>query len=202
MRVLILTFLLISAGTFAQSDYPNIRLGEDNKGVYPPCEPSIAIDVNDPAKMVAGSIINNVYTSSDSGKTWTQDQLKSPLGVFGDPCIVSSPKGGFYYFHLSDPDHKGWRSDKLLDRIVCQYSKDVDKKWSKGSGIGLNGSKDQDKEWAATSLNGEEVYCTWTQFDKYNSQEEGDSTLILFSKAKHKGKKWSEPVRFSAIEGN
>ena len=41
--------------------------------------------------------------------------------VFGDPCVISSPTGDFYYFHLSDPEGQGWRSDMLLDRIVCQH---------------------------------------------------------------------------------
>ncbi|MEO0404725.1 MAG: sialidase family protein [Bacteroidota bacterium] len=197
-----LGFLLVAVTVIGQSDFENVMIHQYSGSGYQPCEPSIAVDVTNPSKVVAGSILNNVYTSLDSGRTWTLDVLESDLGVFGDPCIISSPKGGFYYFHLSDPDHKGWRSDKLLDRIVCQYSKDVNKKWSKGSGMGLNGSKDQDKEWAVTSLDGKKVYCTWTQFDKYNSKEEGDSTLILFSMAKHKGKKWSEPVRISAMGGD
>ncbi|MGB1031403.1 MAG: sialidase family protein [Flavobacteriales bacterium] len=102
----------------------------------------------------------------------------------------------------SDPDKAGWSSDRLLDRIVCQYSKNNGSTWSKGGGIGLNGSKDQDKEWACVSNDGKMIYSTWTQFDKYASTQEGDSTLILFSFSNKKAKKWSDPVRISAIAGD
>ena len=191
-------FLIASA---MGQTFQNIQIDGGSGGGYQPCEPSIAIGIKDPSVMVAGSILNNVYLSEDSGRTWQKDHLESRYGVYGDPCIVASPKGGFYYLHLSDPDGKGWASIKLLDRIVCQYSKDGET-WSKGGGIGLNGSKDQDKEWAITSLDGEKVYSTWTQFDKYNSKEAGDSTLILFSCSKHGGAEWSEPQRISAIAGD
>ena len=38
--------------------------------------------------------------------------------VYGDPCIVASPKKDFYYLHLSNPDGQAWSSEALLDRIV------------------------------------------------------------------------------------
>lgn len=187
----------------AQSDYENILIEEYNgSDRYQPCEPSIAISQTNSKYIVAGSILDKVYTSSDTGRTWTIDRLESVYGVFGDPCIVASPKGGFFYFHLSNPDGKGWESDGLLDRIVCQYSKNQGKSWSKGAGIGLDEGKDQDKEWAATSLDGKCVYSTWTQFDSYGSKEEGDSTLILFSKGNRKGERWTEPQRISQFAGN
>ena len=103
----------------AQAQVPNVRLDIwDGKG-YQPCEPSIAMDPNNPNIVVAGSILDNVYHSQDAGKTWQKDKLTSPLGVFGDPCVVASPTGDFYFLHLSDPEGKGWNSDALLDRIVC-----------------------------------------------------------------------------------
>ena len=78
-----------------QAQVPNVRLDVwDGKG-YQPCEPSIAMDPNNPNIVVAGSILDNVYHSQDAGKTWQKDKLTSPLGVFGDPCEVASPTGDF-----------------------------------------------------------------------------------------------------------
>ena len=121
-RTLLLLAVLVTCT--AQAQVTNVRLDVwDGKG-YQPCEPSIAMDPNDANVVVAGSILDNVYRSEDGGQTWESDKLSSPLGVFGDPCVVASPTGDFYFLHLSDPEGLGWRSDALLDRIVCQRSKD------------------------------------------------------------------------------
>jgi hypothetical protein len=198
----------LSASSMAQSDSEddiptNVRLGPaQTTSGYQPCEPSIAISFTDPDIIVAGSILDNVYRSTDGGHTWNHKKLKSPLGVFGDPCIVASPNGDFYYLHLSDPEGKGWRSEMLLDRIVCQHSKNSGKRWSKGGSIGLDHPKDQDKEWAVVSLDGNRIHACWTQFDKYDSHEPNDSTIILCSFAGRKGENWSEPIRVSEKAGD
>lgn len=180
----------------------NVQLDVWSGTGYQPCEPSIAMDPTDPNVVVAGSILDNVYRSSDGGATWTKDQLTSPLGVFGDPCVVAGPTGDFYFLHLSDPEGKGWSSDALLDRIVCQRSKNGGKTWSKGGGMGLAPPKDQDKEWAVVSPDGQSIHACWTQFDKYGSELPGDSTVILCSSSNAKGKVWSEPVRVSDKAGD
>ncbi len=181
---------------------PNIRIGPEKFAGYQPCEPSIAISQTDPNIIVAGSILDNVYRSEDGGVTWSHQKLTSSHGVFGDPCVVSSPLGDFYYLHLSDPDNAGWKSEKLLDRIVCQRSTDGGKTWSDGGGMGEQHPKDQDKEWAVVSQDGSKIHACWTQFDKYDSRVEEDSTTILCSFADRKGEKWSKPVRISEKAGN
>ncbi len=187
---------------FGQSNYTNVVIEKGSSRGISPCEPSIAVSQADPAHVVAGAILDKVYTSADSGKTWTIGTLTSQFGVFGDPCIVASPKGDFFYLHLSDPGGKGWSDDSILDRIVIQTSSDQGETWTGGEGIGYNGSKDQDKEWAVTSLDGKCVYVTWTQFDKYDSREPTDSSYILFSKGDRKGEKWTEPIRLNQFAGD
>ena len=192
----------LSIGMLSMAQPTNVRLDVWNGGGFQPCEPSIAIDPNNPDIVVAGSILDNVYYSRDGGATWTKDKLTSPLEVFGDPCIVASPTGDFYYLHLSDPEGRGWSSDALLDRIVCQRSKDGGKTWSDGGGMGLTPPKDQDKEWAVVNADGSRIHACWTQFDKYDSTEPQDSTVILCSFSNQKGKKWSAPVRVSDQAGD
>ena len=208
LRLLILLALATPTLLAAQQQVPtNVELhreGQEPKG-YAPCEPSIAIDPTNPDRIVAGAVLDYVYVSEDAGKSWSRDRLTSKLGVFGDPCVVAGPQGDFYYAHLSDPAGEGWRSDALLDRIVVQHSKAgnaVGERWSKGSGAGLNGTKDQDKEWLAVSPSGDRVALCWTEFDHYGSEAAGDSTRILCSTTGRKAKKWSEPVSVSAMEGN
>lgn len=200
MRKSVLTIVLVSCAILAQAQISNVLLDTEGEEGYPPCEPSVAISRTNPDLIVAGAIIDKVYTSEDGGKSWGLHRLKGRYGAFGDPCIISDMQGRFYYFHLSDPTGLHWESEYNLDRIVCQYSDDGHK-WSKGAGIGYAHPKDQDKEWASIGPNGD-VYVAWTEFDLYASKEPGDKSRILFSKSTNRGKKFSKPVVVSDQEGD
>ena len=69
---------------------------------YSHVEPSIFINANDPAKVVAVSVMNDYYYSKDSGNTWHAKSMVSRFGVNGDPCLLVDQKGFYYYFHLSN----------------------------------------------------------------------------------------------------
>mgnify|MGYP006167823321 FL=1 len=197
-----LIFLGGSAVLMAQRPPENILIYKGAQDKYQPCEPSIAVSSKKPSVLVAGSILDNVHRSTDGGYSWSTTKLTSKYGVFGDPCIVGSPKGDFYYLHLSNPDGQAWSSDALLDRIVVQRSRRFGKRWNKGAGMGLNGSKDQDKEWAAVSIDGKTLLTCWTQFDLYGSPIATDRSMILCSTSNRRAKKWSEPVRINEIAGD
>lgn len=167
-----------------------------------PSEPSIAINPVNPDQVVAGAIMNSVYVSEDGGKTWTESKMESESGVYGDPCVIADWEGNIYYFSLSDPEGKGWASERLLDRIVCQVSSDGGKTWPTDSYMGLDHPKDQDKEWAIADKKTGNIYCTWTQFDLYDSKDPKDSTHILFSYSGDKGDNWSTPTRINQHGGD
>lgn len=170
---------------------------------YGPCEPSIAINPQNPLNIVAASVLNHTYYTTDGGKTWKIQTVDSPLGVWGDPCVVADQNGHFYYFHLSNPTGKGWNSDDVLDRIVCQKSVDLGKSWSAGTGIGYRDSRhDQDKEWATIDPRNNHIYVAWTEFDKYKSTLPEDSSYILLSKSTDGADSWSDPVRINQKAGN
>ncbi|MFM7770948.1 MAG: sialidase family protein, partial [Bacteroidota bacterium] len=198
----------LSVCVHAQTIYKNVELvSRSGKfSSYDPCEPSIAIDPTNPKKMVAGSILNSVYKSSDGGETWDHEIIKSSHGVYGDPTIVASPTGEFYYLHLGDPENKGWSSSRLLESIVIQQLKtnkfSCSKNcWTDGIAIGTNAPKDQDKQWATTSKDGSEIFVTWTEFDNYESTEPNDHSRILFSKGKRGGTSFSKPIVISDVLG-
>lgn len=184
-------------------EFPNILIDDDSGFFTPgPCEPSIFISPANPQNVVAGAILDRVYYSEDGGKTWTKDKLQSSYGVFGDPVILADKKGHFYYAHLSNPTGGGWRDPELLDRIVIQKSTDGGKSWNNGSYAGLRHPKDQDKQWLVADPQNNNLYLTWTEFDKYNSSAPSDKSRILFCRSTDGGHSWSRAQSISQLEGN
>jgi len=185
--------------------FENILIASAEKGDgHGPCEPSIAVSPKNPQNIAAGAILNHYYWSTDGGRTWESNKLTSKSsGVYGDPVLIADWKGNFFYSHLSDPDGKGWMSEKLLDRIVIQKSTDGGKTYDDGAWCGLRHPKDQDKPWLCADPKSGFISCTWTEFDKYASKDlEKDHSRILFSQSLDTGKSWSEAVAISQFEGN
>ena len=83
----------LMASIWVHGQVANVQLDVWDGQGYQPCEPSIAMDPNNPDVVVVGSILDNVYRSEDGGRSWTHDKLTSPLGVLGDPCVVARPIG-------------------------------------------------------------------------------------------------------------
>ncbi len=164
-------------------------------------EPSVTINKNKNNNFIAGSIYDNVYTSFDEGRNWQKGKLTSPYGVFGDPCLASDKKGNIYYLHLSNPLHKT-DSTYLIDRIVIQHSTDGGKTWTKGTGIGYNPPKQQDKHWVGIHPVSGKLAVSWTEFDKYMSRNPSDHSRILFSSSQDQGKTWTKPVKINQLDGD
>lgn len=166
-----------------------------------PQEVTICINPKDPLNVVAGSNLNYSYYSTDGGYTWTEGQMSSSLGVWGDPVTVFDAEGNLYYGHLSDP-----ADGDFIDRIVVQKSTDGGQTWNDGAGIGLNPPKDQDKEWLAADYTDSpyrnSIYVAWTEFDRYGSPDPEDRTRILFSCSRDFSESWSDPVVVSDVTGN
>jgi len=180
-----------TTGSFGQ--YPNILIGTESS----PNEPAICINPGNTNQMVAGANTENYYYSDDAGMTWNHGILTSSYGVWGDPVVIADTAGSFYFFHLSVPS---W--PQFLDRIVCQKSVDGGQTWSDGSFMGLNGEKDQDKEWAIVDPANNTIYACWTQFDHYGSANPLDSSTILFSQSQDGGLSWSDARRINRKAGD
>ena len=162
-----------------------------------PNEPSIVIHPKNPAIQIAATNVNKLFRSVDYGKTWKKIDIKSSFGIAGDPVLISDQNGTFYFFHLAHPKKGSW-----LDRIVCQTSSDGGITWTDGSYYGLNSSKHQDKQWAVINPINNEIYSTWTQFDKYGSEDKNDKSNILFTKSTDNGKTWSTPLQINETSGD
>lgn len=180
------------------SQYENIRLDKSN--TRDPQEVSIAINPTDPENLIAGSNKRFYYYSFDAGKTWTGATQTSRYNMCGDPCVIFDAEGTAYYGHISEP------STYWPDRIVVHRSTDKGRNWTHEFGIGFVSGKVQDKEWLVADITNSDykgnLYVSWTQFDKYNSSNPADKTIIRFSRSIDKGETWTTPIKISDIEGN
>ncbi len=193
MRHLFILFISVVYCVTVLGQHTNVMISNINN----PNEPAIVLNPSNPEIMLAASNLNNYFTSKDGGKSWNIFKLRSSLGVWGDPALAVDTAGNFYFFHLSNPEEGNW-----IDRIVCQKSNDNGQTWSNGTYTGLNGLKVQDKEWPVINRKNNHIYVSWTQFDKYGSEDPLDSSLILFSKSIDGAQSWSDPLRINKWAGD
>ncbi len=198
IHVLFFLFMLLTTSIFPQ--YQNYRVS--SPASTDPEEVTIAINTKNPNQLAAGANLRYSYSSSNGGTVWTQSNMTSSFGVWGDPCLIYDGLGNLFYAHLSNSPSPGY----WIDRIVVQKSTDNGTTWNQGAGIGFNSPKNQDKEWLAVDLQDTPyknfLYVTWTEFDNYGSSNSLDSSRILFSRSTDHGTTWSNPVRVSDKGGN
>lgn len=190
---------LLSSLAFGQSPFALVKLDLPDGAIYSTSqiEPSIAINPLNPKHMAAGSVLTDYYYSTNGGKKWTSKTMKSSYGVYGDPVLMFDAKGKLYYTHLAS-----YSKTTHLDRIVCQSTKKVCKKFNDGTFPKPNGNKVQDKQWTVVDPKSNTIYMTWTQFDAYNTSKIEDSSLIVFSKSIDQGGSWSDPIVISYYPGD
>ncbi|MEY2963334.1 MAG: hypothetical protein RL754_595 [Bacteroidota bacterium] len=165
------------------------------------CEPTISVDPTNTQNIYAASVLNNFYQSTDGGLTWSTEKITSPYGVWGDPVLLTDLTGRTYFFHLSDPEGTNWRSDSILDRMVCQTKDGPEAVFNDGSYTAINGKK-HDKEWAALDPNSGRIGLSWTQFDRYGTDDPNCYSTILYSYSDDRGKSWSDPLEVSSFKGD
>ncbi len=192
MRLLAL-FIILLVSDAAVAQFPNVKIGDQGYA----CEPSIMIDPNNPARVMAASVLNNYYYSADTGRTWTPALLNSKWGVWGDPVLDIDEQGSFYFFHLSNYKKGSW-----IDRIVCQRTDDNGLTWPVDTFTGLNDTKAQDKHWTVIDRKSGTIHMTWTQFDVYDSHDPKDRSNIMYAQSKDRGETWSEPLVISTTTGD
>ncbi len=186
--------VLIICTSIVYGQHLNVMITNTNS----PEEPAINIDPFNTDRLIAGANITNYMYSEDGGYTWQKGILSSAsYGVWGDPVTLVDNEGNYYFFHLSNPPSGNW-----IDRIVCQKSTDGGQTWNDGTYMGLNGSKAQDKEWAAIDRHNGNLYVTWTQFDDYGSSNPNDRSNIMFSKSVDHGQTWSPALRINEVDGD
>ncbi len=191
--LIFVTSILLFTNLFAQPK--NILITNTGN----PNEPSIFINSKDPSIIMAGSNVDRLFLSLDTGRTWNSSVLTSDYGVWGDPAIICDTAGDFYFLHLSNPTNGRW-----IDRIVSQKYITDQQIWTNDTFMGYDSRPDyaQDKEWIAVDRTNNNLYVTWTQFDKYGSALPEDSSNIFFSKSTDGGASWSQAIKINETPGD
>ena len=191
-----LCILLLLIFTGANAQYPIVTIDESDLG---PNEPSIYINPTNVANIVAASNITNLYVSHDTGKTWAPRIMSSTFGVYGDPVIFADEYGNFYYCHLAA--NKTKRFPNWIDRIVVQKSNDGGENFSNGCGAGYNNDRAQDKHWISKDAQSvkfkDNIYLSWTEFDKYDSKDTNDHSRIRFARSVNGAESFEEALTIS-----
>jgi Neuraminidase (sialidase) len=197
-RVLFTIFFLVYICNSVNAQYKNIQLPKPKKSTYrfAQVEPSIAINPNNTKQVVAGTVMDEYYYSKNGGKTWRSMNMSSNFGVNGDPCVIFDKFGAIYYFHLASVP-----GGQHLDRIVCQKSTSLKGKFNEGTFPVPNG-KVQDKEWVAVDYRNNNMFMTWTQFDKYNEPDTAFHSNIVFSMSSDGADTWSDPLEINSVYGD
>jgi hypothetical protein len=196
-RILFLFF--ISSFFNSKAQFPNVLISKE----FEPEEVSIAINPKNPSQIVAGANLASAYFSSDTGKTWQRFGLTcDPYNVYGDPVLFWDTLQNAYFMHLSLPDKRKAPDGSWVDRIVVNKSADYGKSYPFCVGIGKDKGKVQDKPWVGVDRKKNVLHITWTQFDKYESKDPKDSSIIRYSHSLDAGQTWSEPKRISFYGGD
>ena len=206
VKTLVSSFLLIILWVLcltstSHGQFQNIQINSDT---LTECnEPGIALNPINPLNIVVG--VNNTYFIStfDGGNSWTEGQMFSSYGVWGDPSLAFDLNGNLYFGHLSgEPPLSG----RWGDRIVIQKSTDGGLTWSDGTYTGLNRPKFEDKDWLSVDLVSSSyknnIYAAWTEFDKLFTPDTAYKSRIMFSRSTDSGETWSEAMEISDVEGN
>lgn len=201
MKFHISLICLSLCSTFLKAQNP-VRV--DN-GKLSPNETSMCINRVNPANLIGGSNINQIYTTLDTGITWKQYGAQSTFGVYGDPVLMCNREGRIYYAHLSKNQDKKW--PEWFDRIVVQYSTDGGEIFSKGASVGHNEGKMQDKPWLyldewPNSPQIGKVFVSWTEFDRYKSADSNHHSRIQVAFSGDGGVSFSTPVTVSDSSGS
>jgi len=194
---LLLFFILINL--FCYGQFPNIIISSQ----FAPEEVSIAINPKNDKQIIAGSNLASSYYSDDAGYSWKRNGLTcNRFNVYGDPVVFWDTAQNAYYMHLSFPNKKITPDGSWVDRIVVNKSTDFGKSFPDCFGFGKNGKKVQDKHWACVDEKTNTIHVTWTQFDKYESKDITDTSIIRYANSKDGGETWSEPKKISFYTGD
>ena len=197
MRISIAALLSLS---FLFNQAQSVHVTLDNKNN--PNEPSIAQHPITKT-IVAASNINNFYVESIGSNSFSKIISTSPLGIYGDPVLHYSDTM-LYFAHLAKTPKKEYGA--WFDRIVVQKIMNPHNWKEKSYSVGYNGNKMQDKPWLSSDnhsaqYNGN-LYVTWTEFDKYGSDNQADRSRIRFSKYNPKSDSFSSAVTISDTTGD
>ncbi len=178
--------MVISA--LARGQVKSVSVAEGEKAF----NPSVAVNRKTPGNFLVATG-EGIYYSSDEGKTWQKSQSDVPAAI--EHRVLSDRKGDLYDFFLAlNPE------SNRFDRIVCQSSRDGGITWQ---ALGTINVADKDLRHLNVSIQNKsgEFMLTWTQYDKYGSDNPEHKSNIMHAQSKD-GKKWSSALQVNQLSGD
>lgn len=168
--------LLCGTTLFAQQYFSELTL---SSATLQANEPAIAIHPTDSSKIIVATNVNNIFWSHNAGKSFKHYKATSSHGVYGDPVLLYTPTGQLFYAHLSKYDNYKWPD--FFKAIIIQPGIDDGKNFYDGYAVGYHPTKMQDKPAMSYNHITGLIHMSWTEFDKYESDNAQDSTRIYFA---------------------
>lgn len=218
--------LLLTDQIRAQADELSARVIAEHRVIQisPPSassavEVSIAINPRDTNNIIAGAIMrgypaskepNYTFQTSDGGTTWTTAPSLNPdHRTQGDDVVVFSQEGIGIHGYICFVGLWDKRPKRTSNGIFTSRTLDGGETWeSPVPVIDHVNSKTpmEDKPWfvfdrVAESPYYDSLYCSWTRFDVYNSDDAQDTTQILFARSTDAGESFEPVIRISDNPG-
>jgi hypothetical protein len=142
------------------------------------------------SQYLTAALGNSIYYSIDGGATWERSAATFPAGEHS--ALIADTKGDLYYFLQT--------TEGGVHKIISYTSGDGGKSWSEGVPVNAESTKDQVAP-SVTLDDKNNIYLTYTQFDKYTSSDANCLSHVQLTTSSS-GKKWSNPQELSQTPGN
>ncbi|MCR9291503.1 MAG: glycoside hydrolase [bacterium] len=183
-------------------------------------EVSIGINPQNPDNLIAAAIMrgypdatepNFTFRSTDGGQSWeTQATANPDARTQGDDVVVFAQDGTAIHGFISFKGLWEQQPKQAASGIVINRSPDGGASWNEAVAVidHLNSRTPmEDKPWFAFDRNPhsphfDNLYCSWTRFDVYNSPDPQDTTQILFARSLDQGRTFQPVIRISDQPGS
>ena len=149
---------------------------------------------------------NFSYYSHDGGKTWATVPVPNPDDrTQGDDVVLFSGDGTAVHAYISFVGLWDEFPERAANGILLNRSTDGGKTWGDQVLVAdhLNTKTPmEDKPWLIFDRNPKSphhnnLYCSWTRFDVYGSDDPQDTTQIMFARSRNGGQSFDPVIRVS-----
>lgn len=182
-------------------------------------EVSIGINPNNVDNIIAGAIMrgyptstepNYTFQSDDGGRSWvTIPSINPDSRTQGDDVVIFSADGVAIHGYICFVGLWDKQPDRASNGIFTSRSADAGQSWEFPVPVidHINSKTPmEDKPWFVFDRNQNSdhfnnLYCSWTRFDVYGSEDPQDTTSILFARSIDQGKSFEPAIRISDRPG-
>ncbi|MDH5381625.1 MAG: glycoside hydrolase [Cyclobacteriaceae bacterium] len=194
MKIYTITLIFVSLSLSGFSQVLTMGKISDNNQF---AGPAVAINRKDIGNVVVLTSPGTIFSSIDSAKNWRVVSLKVYSKEFGTPMLISDKKGRFYYSNITEAEIEGQTKRTFISRISITkgFSWEEGEIMNYASGVPY-------RNWSVYDINTDNIYTSWTNFDKYRSESPEDKSNIYFNTLTKSGKKWSDPKTITVESGD